>query len=244
MATPVSASTLMLRARRAANLEGATEFIPDDELLDYINTSYASWYDLVRLTTWGGQYFRSAWPIVTIQNQSLYALAPNTASVISVARIIAHNNQPVPILPYQEEQRGVFSPSMVIGWTPVAGRVFYQLQNAAAIGSAAGGINFLPIPSGGYSINVNYAPTCPVMTNPASTINSINGWEEYIVLKAAIKCLGKTGNGAAIAMLQPQLNEERARIENAAAEMDLGNEGVHETEAYGARNLFTLFGGH
>lgn len=227
MATNVTLEQLMLRVRQRSNLEGATAFITDAELIDNINQSIANWWDLVRLTTFQGQISRVQWPIVTVANQSLYALAPNNSSVISVDANISGNSYAISAMPYQEEQRNMFKLLPFVGWSFGAVQsVWYQIQGT--------NINFLPTPTAGYNVTVNYVPTAPILSAPYDTLNSVNGWEEYVVLDAAMKCLIKTGNTEMLAALQPYLAREQTRIEQAAALQDMNaSEGVHESEAYG-----------
>jgi hypothetical protein len=130
-------------------------------------------------------------------------------------------------MPYQEEQRNMFKLLPFVGWSFGAVQsVWYQIQGT--------NINFLPTPTAGYNVTVNYVPTAPILSAPYDTLNSVNGWEEYVVLDAAMKCLIKTGNTEMLAALQPYLAREQMRIEQAAALQDMNaSEGVHESEAYG-----------
>jgi hypothetical protein len=227
MATPVTLSQLMLRVRRRANLEGATAFITDPEVIDNINVAIASWWDMVMLTTFQGQLSRVPFNIVTVANQSLYPLAQNTARIISVDANISGNSYAISAMPYQEEQRNMFKLLPFVGWSFGAVQsVWYQIQGTS--------INFLPTPTAGYNVTVNYEATAPVLSQPNDILNSVNGWEEYIVLRAAILCLIKEGNKEMVAALMPFVAAEEERIKQAAAQMDMNaSEGVHESEAYG-----------
>lgn len=237
MATPVSLAQLLLRVRQRSNLEGSgnssAPFLPDSEVIDNINVAIAAWYDLVRLTTFGGQIARSAWPIVTVQNQSLYPLAGNTASIISVDANISGNSYAINAASYQEEQRNIFKLLPYVGWSFGAVQsVFYQIQGT--------NINFLPTPTANYNVTVNYVPTAPVLSSPNDLLNSQNGWEEYIVLAAAQKCALKDGQYDLVNVLGQMKQAEEERIKWAAAQVDMNaQEGVHETEVYsGWGNVF------
>jgi hypothetical protein len=217
----------MLRVRRRANLEGAIQFITDPEVIDNINVAIAAWWDLVTLTTFQGQISRQTWSITTSSNVSAYALAPNTARVISVDAFISGNTYVITAMPYQEEQRNMFKLLPFVGWSFGAVQsVWYQIQGT--------NINFLPTPTANYNLVVNYEATSPVLSQPSDVLNSVNGWEEYVVLKAAILCLIKEGNKEMIAQLRPWLQDEEDRIKACAGQMDVNaSEGVHESEAYG-----------
>ena len=232
MATPVSLSKLILRTRQRVNIEGHPEAIDDAELTDMLNQSIAGWWDLVRLTTWGGQYARVPWPI-TMTGALSYPLAPNTASIISVDLLTPGSTQPIPIYAYQEEQRGMFAALPIMVWMPGVSGIYYQQQGSS--------IAFRPLPSAGYQITVNYEPTAPVLgSGGSSSLDSINGWEEWIVLDSAIKCATKIGLLELIGSLRLDKAEQTQRIERAAAQADKNqSEGVHETEAYRTWNIWS-----
>lgn len=224
--TPVSLAQLTLRVLRKTNLEGASELFPPDEVTDAINVSLASWWNKLRATTFSGQIQRATWAITTAQGQTLYPLAPNHGAIISVDIILPGQSAPVPIRPYQEEERGIFTPFLV-GWAPPFMWCRYQQQG--------NNINYLPLPTGGYNTRVNYFPTAPILSDPEDTLNSINSLEEWIVLKAGMKLLIKTGNVELIGILRAELADMDAELVSAIANQDMnGGEGVHEVEAMSA----------
>jgi hypothetical protein len=47
------------------------------------------------------------------------------------------------------------------------------------------------MPSGTFSITLNYTPTSPTLVNKTDTFDGIQGFEEFIVLAAAIRQLTK-----------------------------------------------------
>jgi hypothetical protein len=217
---PVALSQLIVRVRQRSNIEGATAFITDPELTDYINGSIADWYDMVRLSTFGGQYYRNTFPITTVGGVSAYALPSNMASVISVDASLG-STQPISCIRYQEEQRNWFKLLTLFGWF-VNQAVWYQLQGA--------NINFAPVPQSAFAVVINYVPTAPILSQPTDQLDSINGWDEWIVLDAAIKCLVKDGQGDMIPSLTGMRETQAARIRAAAPQRDMNqSEGVHET---------------
>ena len=216
----ISVGTIATRARQRANLEGATAFLPDAELYDLINISYAEWYDLVRLTTWGGQYYRSAYSFSTVATTSAYALPADFLNLISVDIAITPNAQQVlTAKPYQEEERNMYR-AYPFGW--ISDRpVYYQLQGP--------NINFIPIPQAAFQITLNYCPAAKQLAGDSDSIDSINGWEEWIVLDVAIKMLTKDGQLDIMPALTQQREAQRARIQSAAYRRDRGQaERVHD----------------
>lgn len=213
MAYPVKLSALCTRTLQTANLEGAGDFIPPPELIDYVNGSIAEWVDEVRGTTWNGTYSRSKASITTTGNQQTYKLPPDFLTLLSVDVFVSGANAPmISAIAYQEEERNAFNNYPVMfGWS-VSNPIFYQIQGDY--------ISFIPVPQGTYSVRLNYVPTAPVLSDPDDDIDSINGWEEFIVLDAAIKCLTKAGEVEMIQELKDRRERQRQRIRALAPRRD------------------------
>lgn len=226
MASPVTLQTLQNRVLQRANLEGATAFIATSELTDCINASIAEWYDIVRLSEWGGQFYRSSVTFPTVGAQSYYTFASigitDFLSLISVDVAVA-SNMIIAARPYQEEQRNTFRQYPVGGWLYTR-PVFYQLQGE--------GISFIPTPQSAFSITLNYVATAPVLVAPTDPLNSINGWDEWIVLDAAIKLLVKDGQLDVVPLLMGMRESQKARIVSATGSRDMmAAEMVHDVYA-------------
>lgn len=231
MAYPVSLQTLVQRALQRANLQGATALITPSEAVDMVNASIADWYDHVRLSTWGGQYYRVSQTFATIANQDTYALPANFLALISADGGLTLNQIPpqqVNLVPVPEERRNDFLNPLYVwatGWI-INGPVYYLLW--------ANSIVFRPIPDGGYYYQLNYVPAAPTLSRPQDTIDSINSWDEYIVLDVAIKALIKYGQPDLAGFLRAERDRQEARIQAAAPQRDqTAGEGIHEQRCYG-----------
>lgn len=214
MSYPVSVQAILTRALQRSNLEGATQFITQTEQIDLLNVSLAEWYDLVRLTTWGGQYFRAPpYTFTTLSNVTSYALPPDFLSLLSVD-IFLSSTWKVNGRPFQEEERNVYTgPTIPVGWT-YGLPIWYQLQ--------AGNIVFLTNPSSIYQIGLNYVPTAPQFGDPNDTLDCVNGWEEWIVLDIAQKFLLKDGQLDALGAIANMQEKQRIRIVSAVPNRDMG----------------------
>jgi len=211
LAYPVKLSDLQARVLQRSNLEGATSFITPAELTDYVNGSIAEWSDEVRGTTWGGTYWRSTYSFTTTSNTSAYPLPADFLALISVDINIA-GSPVISAIAYQEEQRNVFKNYPVFfGWG-YSNPIYYALPG--------GNISFIPTPLGAYNVTLNYIPTAPVLTDPDDSIDCINGWEEFIILDAAIKCLTKAGELETIPTLERAREKQRERIRAMAGRRD------------------------
>lgn len=226
MAYLVTLATLSERALQRSNLEGGSPFIKPFELTDLINGSIAKWVDEVRGTTWNGTYARSPHVFSTVANLAKYPLPQDFLSLLSVDVAIANGQPVISAQSYQEEQRNASRSFPLLGGWGIAQPIYYQVQGTD--------IAFIPVPQGAYSVTVNYVPTAPVLSDPDDSIDAINGWEEFIVLDAAIKCLLKAGENDSIPQLNARLGEERERIRSMAPRRDMQTaERVHVIENAG-----------
>lgn len=212
MAYPVKLSALCTRTLQAANLEGAGDFVTPTELTDYVNGSIAEWVDEVRGTTWNGTYSRSSYTRETVGGQRTYPLPADFLTLLSVDVYVTQNSPVISAIAYQEEQRNAFNNYPVMfGWG-ASHPIYYQLQD--------GNISFIPVPQGEFTFRLNYTPTAPTLSDPDDYIDSINGWEEFIILDAAIKCLTKAGELEMIQELKERRERQRQRIRTLAPRRD------------------------
>ena len=205
-------TTLLTRTLQMACREGAREFMSPAEHTALVNESLAEWVDEVRGTTWNGSYSRSKYSFQTVTNQQLYDLPADFLSLISVDVFIAGGSPVISALCFQEENRNVFRNFPICyGWG-FSRPVYYQLQGPQ--------IAFIPLPQGSYTVTLNYTPTAPVLSDPDDAIDSVNGWESFIILDVAIKLLLKAGEHDSIPALEARLSTQRERLRAMAPRRD------------------------
>lgn len=246
MAYPVTLAQLQTRVLQRVNLEGVLSggagdgFLTPQELTDYINVAIAKWYDEIRGTTWNGNYYRSPYVFQTTPAGSGYAgqvnpppgavykLPPDFLSVISVDAFVSPSLI-ISCVPFQEEERNFYRFWLgAVGWF-LGTTVYYQIQGAGAGGTPQ--IVFMPPPQSVFQMQVNYIPTAPKLTSPSSSIDSVNGWDEFIVADAAIQVLMKAGRLDELQIMTGRREEERQRIRSMAPRRDNNSaERVHEID--------------
>jgi hypothetical protein len=69
-------------------------------------------------------------------------------------------------------------------------------------------------PDGEYTVYLEYIPTLPVLVDDADTIDGVNGWEELVVLTAALKVYAKKRLDPSFLIQQEQA--ARARVQKMA----------------------------
>jgi len=227
MTYAVSLVDLNLRVRQRSNTENALKFVKDMEVTDYINVGIASIWDLILNSTWGGDRYQSQHVFTTVPGQELYERPSDLYRLLSVDGYVTGNaDRPVAIYPYAKEQRN-----------RIAGSVGYQ--NPWGGGTALSyrwvgeNLSLMPVPQSAFDVRLNYAPVAPRLFAPDDSFDSVNGWEEYVVLFAAVRVLTKRGPYDTIPILSGQMEVERQRIKDSAPNADMQQaEGIHILESY------------
>ncbi len=169
-------SSLRTQARRYADMVNST-FVTDAEVNEYINQSYAELYN--QLIQSGGDYALSSTTIAVTSGTDTYAL-PATFWRVRGVDVDLGSGVPYTMRKFVFEERHR-SPAGY-GWS--AGyQVMYRLHGD--------NIKFTPSPTSSYTVTLWYHAAPGRMTVDADTIDGVAGWEEYVVLGAAIKCLDK-----------------------------------------------------
>lgn len=195
MARTRTLANLREDVRKRADIEAATARFPDAEINEYINQSIA------RLYTWldrldGLAYAIGTQSITTVAGTSTYALDSEVWLVKRVQYIPSSGNA-VLMRKFMQSEAPFLMNSR--GWNTIH-PIYYRLISASQI-------QFLPIPAAAHTVQVIYTPAPTRLSNDASTFDGLAGFEEWVVLDAAIRCKQKDS-------LDPSLLvAERAEIE-------------------------------
>lgn len=209
MSRLITLDELKFQSRLRADKVGSG-FIKDDELLTYINNSYAELYDLL-VGAYGNDYYAAEFDFATVGNTRRYPLPDDFYKLIGIDYVVG----PTSILtlkPYQFNERNRYQQGTY--WSALVGIYGpkYHLVNEA--------IDFAPIPDGSYNIKLHYVPACPKLALGSDTANGVNGWEEYIIVDCAIKMLQKEDSD--VSVLAAQKDALTGRINLMAENRDAG----------------------
>ena len=224
MARVVTLATLRTRALQRANLGTASNgaIIQNgqpgqaSELTDCINEGIAELHDL----------------ILSQEDQPLYleSVTFNTASSTDTYRIGA--GQAIPVTDFYRA-KGVdiqFGQNIVRSAYPftwaernrykyLGGWVYTQPVSYRLIGKGSDqsqaqfdSIKLMPQPSGQFTCTLWYNPTATRLTNLSDTLDGVDGFEEHVVLTAAIKLLMKQEQFEHAQALQAERGRQEARI--------------------------------
>ena len=203
MARAVSLASIETQVRQRAQMENST-FITSAEMLSYINASGCELYELLVAAT-GKEYYLSSQTIVTTSGVSGYALATNFYEVVGID--LAVGGRSVTLQRYEFAERNRFqNPVVVPAFTPLV----YGIEGTT--------LRLLPTPTSAQTVTVWYVPAPTLYTTTDSTFDGIAGWEEYIVVDCAIRCLQKQESDVSAFMAQKE--QLRRRIQSMATMRD------------------------
>lgn len=224
MARLVSLATLQTRVLQRAHLQTASnsKLAPRAELIDNINEGIAEFYDLVT-SIQDQPYYKQSVAFSTTSGKDTYSIGAGQDVPITDffkgCGVDIYFGQQIVISarPFMWSERNRYK--FTSGWLytqPVA----YRFMGKNNLTSSAGNdsIQFIPLPSGQFQCTVHYYPTPPVLiqdgTNGTGTdyFDGINGYEEYVVLSAAVKLLQKQEQFEHVASLQASLMKQEQRI--------------------------------
>lgn len=179
MASNVTLLSMRTQARQRADME-TSAFVSDSELNGYINAGIKKIYDA--LTNAGEFYYTAFSDIAVLPNVKSYALPASFYKLLGVDLILDANGNAVTLKPFSFSQRNsyLFTPTWnVVGLSYLR----YMIQG--------NNISFVPNPIGNQTVRVHYVPAFTNLSLDADTFDGINGWEEFVILDAAIKMLAK-----------------------------------------------------
>ena len=214
MTYSVTRTELLSSVRARTNTENQLDFCDDVEVTGYINAGITSIWDLILNSTWGGDRYQRSHTFSTEAGRSNYERPSDYYRTLS-ADAFVENDRPVSIYPFPKEWRNILrgsAPLLAYPWSPGA-QIYYRWEG--------GDMVFLPVPQSVFQIRLNYAPVAPRLYAADDSFDGVNGWEEYVILYAAIRVLTKCGPYETIPLLTQQMADEKARIMVSAPQADM-----------------------
>lgn len=220
MATTLTLAQLRTLARQESDMENST-FISDSEFNAYINQSYYELYDLM-VQKYGDDYFSNTVSFTTDGTSETYALPNGTnysaASAfykligVDLALSSTAQNSWVTIRRFNMSERNRYSVPNFQSFYGVT-NLRYRLNGA--------NLFFTPIPQAGQTVRLWYIPRLTILAADGDTCDGISGWNEYIIVDAAMKALGKEESDVSVLMARKAALIQR--IEAAAENRDAAN---------------------
>jgi hypothetical protein len=238
MAAVESLGSLRLQAQQRADRVGS-EFVTLPEWNLYINKAAQELYDLL-VTAYEDYYLAPPYTFQTDGINNTYEL-PNgvlvgTDSVqtkqfyklMGVDCGLANNNNArVTVHKYDFIERNRFVyPNITSTFLGVFNMRYRVMGNK---------LMFIPTPSAGQYITMWYIPRLPTLLQDTDTLDGINGWSEYVVVRAAIMALMKEEQD--VSALAQELIFIKQRIEETAVNRDAGQpDTISNTRGWSGRS--------
>lgn len=190
--TPVGQANLgnlRLQAQQRADMVNS-QFVTLPEWNQYIQLSYKELYDLL-IQKYGDDYYvalpysyTTSGTVDANFNASVYPLPSNFYKLLlcEVALNPGDPNSWVTLRQYNRIQQNLWNYPNVYTFYGIT-NLRYRLTGTQ--------LQIVPIPSGNQTLRIWYAPRPSKLVKDTDLVDGISGWEEYVIVDAAIKALKK-----------------------------------------------------
>jgi hypothetical protein len=232
MANPATRKSIRDRAKRRADQENQS-FISNAEWNDYIDEGLSELYDII--VSRYEDYIVSDVDITLVPGQDAYTLPTDFYKTIGVDFLQGSALGPDAVryrlTRYAFRERNIYRETYLHSGLSLVGPYYeYRIEGNS--------LKLIPTPGEGV-VKLWYYPQAPVFTNDTTAINLVfvQGWEEFIVLSAAIKAMAKEESDPAVLIMQK--DELKNRIITMASDRDVGEPNrvtdVYETSYWATR---------
>ena len=206
----ITVETLRTRARQRADMNNRN-FVESDEWIQLLDVGYKELYDILvaRFEDW----YTIPVNITIPQGSASYPLPADFYKLRGIDRSSSGNSAAddfFPLSPFTFESRN--NKGYLIRRRGYGNTVQYRIMQNNLI--------FSPADQAGGLYRLWYVPRATTLTTSTDTVDGVNGWEEYIVLVAAIKALTKEESDVSVLMAEKQALYQR--IEWMAQNRDAG----------------------
>lgn len=225
MAKTVSLTTLRSRVRIRYDAVNDTTAVTDAEIDQYINDALQEYYDLV-IAAFSDDYFAKSGTITTASGTATYTLPSDFYKLIYVDIGISSQT-------YSMKKFTVAERNMYKSYPAASGANYpcmYRLIGGLADGTSDQ-IEFIPTPSGVYTVTLRYVPAYPTLSSGSDVINVLPGGDVYIVEAACAKIAQREEVDPGQYLAQQGLAAQRIRM--MAPSRDYQPDRVNEVEYLG-----------
>lgn len=201
----VTLSTLRTRARARCD-QVNSQFVADSELNAFLNASADELYDIL-VQKFGDDYYAKSSSFTTAANTPTYDLPADFYKLLGIDLKVA--GETLTLERYAFRDRNLYSNSPTL---PLGKQYRYRLEGSK--------IRLTPTPDAGEAGTIWYVPLRTQMSADGDTLDGVSGWEEYVVVDAAIKCVAKEEGDPSVLMAEKAALLRR--IESASAHRDAG----------------------
>lgn len=181
MARTFTVSELITRVRERSNTE-RSNFVTDDEIIRYIDQGYTKLYDLI--VSKFENYYISDYSFQTTGSTQFFDLPADFYKMVGLDQFqnfSGSGENALTVRPFNFNERNRYN--NILFAVTAAAFYRYLIQGTK--------IKILPQPDAGITFKMWYVPAPVKITTTAQTIDGIAGWEEVVILTAAIQVMNK-----------------------------------------------------
>lgn len=181
MARTFTVSELITRVRERSNTE-RSNFVTDDEIIRYIDQGYTKLYDLI--VSKFENYYISDHSFTTTGSTQFFDLPADFYKMVGLDQFqnfSGSGENALTVRPFNFNERNRYN--NILFAVTAAAFYRYLIQGTK--------IKILPQPDAGITFKMWYVPAPVKITTTAQTIDGIAGWEEVVILTAAIQVMNK-----------------------------------------------------
>lgn len=196
--------------------------IDEDELKSYVNASYAELWDLLANSFADTYYMAVPYFVTTDGTNDQYPYPPDFFKLRGIDLQLANTpNAYITLRRSTFKERNVYAIPI---YRAAFGAISFRYMD---MGSH---FRLTPQPTSGRVLRLWYVPRVTKLVNDGDVVDGINGWEDYIVVDAAIKMLMKQESDASgFKVLKDDLKK---RIMDSASHRDVGTPPVAGDTCY------------
>lgn len=187
-------SELISDVRLRSDMVNST-FVTDPEITGYLNEGIAALHRML-VQAFGDEYFEKEASPTTSIGVATVALPADFLRVTGLWWEIG-TDQPYRLEKYTPADARIAF--VTTGWA-LGSPVKYRVQ--------AGNFRFVPTPQGVHQLRLHYIPPAVRLSAPGDVFEGYDGFEDYPIWHAVMKCKGKQESDVSLAVTQMQLLEK------------------------------------
>lgn len=181
MARTFTVAELITRIRERSNTE-RSNFVTDDEIIRYIDQAYTKLYDLI--VSKFENYYIAEHSFTTDGVNQFYDLPADFYKLVGIDQLqntSGSGDNALTVRPFNFNERNRYN--NILFAVTAAAFYRYLIQGSK--------IKILPQPSVGITFKLWHIPAPAKITTSAQVIDGIAGWEEVVILTAAVQIMNK-----------------------------------------------------
>lgn len=196
---------LRLNAQQLSDMVNST-FVSTQEWNTFLNTGYMQLYNLL-VEKFGANYFMAQALATSDGVNDQISLPPDFFKLCGVDLQVGAKSWTT-LKSFTFSERNGSSESASLRSTNLRYRIHGD------------NLWLIPVPTAGQVFRIWYVPRVTALVNDSDTVDGVSGWEQYIILSAAIAAMVKEESDPSV--LMAQLGAMVKQIEDAAENRDVG----------------------